>query len=107
LRQQGRGDANLSWRRQFLHPRRHIDAVAEQIAALSLPPLEFCFGTSPIQAARSLLDLNAVGSGTDATMALGSTGPTPGTSSNRRPRSVDRAVILTRRSLSSACSFTS
>ena len=73
----------------------------------SLPPLEFCRGTSPIQAARALPDLKAVGSGTVATMALASTGPTPGTSINRQPNSVDRALDLTRRSFSSTWSFTS
>ena len=63
---------------------------------------------SPIQAARMLLpDLKAVGSGTVATMALASTGPTPGTSINRQPNSVDRALDQTRRSFSSTWSFTS
>ena len=58
---------------------------------LLLPPLEFCRGTSPIQAARFLPDLKALGSGTVAIMALARTGPTPGTSISRRPSSVDRA----------------
>jgi hypothetical protein len=40
----------------------------------SLPPLEFCRGTSPIHAARFRPDLNALGSGTVATRALASTG---------------------------------
>ena len=44
---------------------------------------------------------------TVATMALASTGPTPGTSINRQPNSVDRALDLTRRSFSSTWSFTS
>jgi hypothetical protein len=38
---------------------------------LSLPPLEFCFGASPIQAEKSLPDRNAFGSATLATSAVG------------------------------------
>ena len=41
------------------------------------------------------------GSGTVATIALASTGPTPGTSISRQPNSVDLALALTRRSFSS------
>jgi hypothetical protein len=52
-------------------------------AGRSLPPLEFCGGASPIQAARSL------GFGdrwTLATKALASTGPMPGISSRLKKR---------------------
>ena len=42
------------------------------LLSLSLPPLEFCLGTSPIQAEKSLLlpDRNAFGSATLATRAV-------------------------------------
>src|SRR5918993_5814060 len=57
-------------------------------ARRSLPPLEFCRGTRPIQAARFRPDLKALGSGMAATRALASSGPTPGTSISLRPVSV-------------------
>jgi hypothetical protein len=44
----------------------------------SLPPLEFCLGTSPIQAARLRPVLKAFGSATLATSALASSGPHAG-----------------------------
>ena len=72
----------------------------------SLPPLEFCFGTRPIQAERLRPDLKACGSGTLATIALASTGPTPGTAISRRPTSVDRALARIMRSVSRAWRFT-
>jgi Tripartite tricarboxylate transporter TctA family len=50
---------------------------------------------------------NAPGSATAATMALARTGPTPGISISRRPTSVDRALALIWRSVSSACALTS
>ena len=52
--------------------------------SLSLPPLEFCFGTSPIQAAKSRAERKPFGSGTLATRAVASAGPTPGMASSRR-----------------------
>src|SRR3954453_19576020 len=72
----------------------------------SLPPLEFCFGTRPIQAARSRPVLNTAGSATLATNALASSGPTPGMAISRRPTSVSRALSRMRRSFSSTCFFT-
>lgn len=72
------------------------------LPSLSLPPEEFCFGTSPIQAARSLPVLNSVGSATLATKALARSGPTPGITINLRPSSVRLALASTRRSFSSA-----
>ena len=44
----------------------------------SLPPLEFCLGTSPIQAEKLRPDRKAFGSATVATRAVASAGPTPG-----------------------------
>ena len=76
-------------------------------ARRSLPPLEFCRGTSPIQAARFRSDRNALGSGIAATSALASSGPTPGTSISLRPVSVARALALIRRSISRICSLMS
>jgi hypothetical protein len=81
-------------------------ALLGDAAQLFLALLEFCRGTSPIQAARSLPDLKAVGSGTVATMALASTGPTPGISISRWPSSVDLALARTSRSFSRTWSFT-
>src|ERR1700733_13580117 len=48
------------------------------LPSLSLPPLEFCFGTSPIHAEKSLPDRNTFGSTTLKTRAVASTGPTLG-----------------------------
>ena len=45
----------------------------------SLPPLEFCLGVIPSQAANSRPDLNKDGSATVAAMALAPMMPTPGT----------------------------
>ena len=44
----------------------------------SLPPVECCFGTRPIQAARLRPDENAFQSPTSATSAVATIGPTPG-----------------------------
>jgi tetratricopeptide (TPR) repeat protein len=57
-----------------------------------LPPLEFCRGTNPIQAAKLQPDLNIVGSATVATKALASTGPTPGISIKRLPKENNNAA---------------
>src|SRR4029453_8372269 len=57
-------------------------ALFRDVAELSLPPLEFCFGTSPTQAEKSRPDRNAPGSAMLATSAVASAGPTPGTASN-------------------------
>ena len=56
----------------------------------SLPPVECCLGTSPIQAARLRPDENAFQSPTSATRAVATIGPTPGISSSRRLSSHDR-----------------
>lgn len=60
----------------------------------SLPPLEFCRGTSPIHAARLRPDRKDFGSATAATSALARSGPTPGIPISRRPTSVLRALAI-------------
>src|SRR5271169_6811088 len=52
------------------------------LPSLSLPPLEICFGTSPIHAEKSRPDRNALGSAMLATRAVASAGPTPGIASS-------------------------
>src|SRR5262249_18706839 len=59
------------------------------LPSLSLPPLEFCFGTSPIQAEKSRPDRNALGSPMLATSAVASAGPTPGMASSRLAERID------------------
>jgi hypothetical protein len=63
------------------------------LPSLSLPPHEFCFGTSPIQAEKSLPDRNAFGSAMLATRAVANAGPTPGMSSSRR-LSLNQTTVL-------------
>src|SRR3954452_4474299 len=46
------------------------------LPSLSLPPLECCFGTSPIQAEKLRPDRKILGSATLATRAVASIGPT-------------------------------
>ena len=45
----------------------------------SLPPVEFCLGVAPSQAAKSRPDLKACGSGALARIAEAASAPTPGT----------------------------
>ena len=73
--------------------------------SFSLPPLEFCFGTSPIQAEKSRPDRKALGSATLATSAVASAGPTPGLSSRRLLASLERCQAMMRRSNSRICAF--
>jgi hypothetical protein len=47
------------------------------LPSLSRPPLEFCLGTSPIQAAKSRPERKAFGSATLATSAVANAGPSP------------------------------
>jgi hypothetical protein len=56
--------------------------------------LEFCFGTSPIQAEKSRPDRKALGSAMLATKAVASAGPTPGIASSRRLISFDRCQAM-------------
>src|SRR5437588_9584637 len=79
--------------------RRYRSPCLVMPLSFSLPPLEFCRGTRPIQAARSLPDLKAVGSGTVATIALDSTGqrrasPSTGSLSRSSGARPDAAIIL-------------
>src|SRR6516164_5254314 len=60
------------------------------LPSLSLPPLEFCFGTSPTQAEKSRPDRKALGSAMLATSAVASAGPTPGIASSRLLVAFDR-----------------
>src|SRR6187431_3690129 len=50
--------------------RRYRSPCFVILPSLSLPPLEFCFGTSPIQAEKSRPDRNTLGSGILATSAV-------------------------------------
>lgn len=68
----------------------------------SLPPVKFCLGTSPIQAANSRPDLKIEGSDTEVTSAVAMIGPIPGMISKRRPASFERCQAWMRRSLQSA-----
>jgi hypothetical protein len=56
----------------------------------SLPPVECCLGTSPIQAARLRPDENSFQSPTSETTAVATMGPTPGICSSRRLSSLER-----------------
>ena len=71
----------------------------------SLPLLECCFGTSPIQAEKSRSDRKAFGSTTLATRAVASAGPTPGISSSRLLVSLDRCQTVIIRSNSRICAL--
>src|SRR4051794_1289612 len=68
------------------------------LPSLSLPPLECCLGTRPIQAEKLRPDRKAFGSATVATTAVASTGPTPGASSSLILISLDRCQAVTSRS---------
>src|SRR6516165_10165206 len=58
--------------------RRYRSPCLLILPSLSLPPLECCFGTNPIQAEKLRPDRKAPGSATFATRAVASNGPTPG-----------------------------
>jgi hypothetical protein len=68
------------------------DSRPWRLPSLSLPPLEFCLGASPIQADSHRPDLKACGSATGATNALANSGPMPGISINLRPSSLYSCV---------------
>src|SRR5262245_25056019 len=69
------------------------------LPSLSLPPLECCFGTSPIQAEKSRPDRNTFGSAMLATSAVASAGPTPGIASSRLLVSCERNLRFQRMQL--------
>src|SRR5436189_6349446 len=75
------------------------------LPSLSLPPLECCLGTRPIQAEKLRPDRKTFGSPTVATTAVASTGPTPGASSILILISLDRCQAMISRSNSSICSL--
>jgi hypothetical protein len=75
--------------------------------ASSQPPLECCFGTSPIQAEKYRPDRKAFGSATLATRAVASAGPTPDISSSRLLVSLDRCQAMIWRSNSRIWAFSS
>ena len=77
------------------------------LPSLSLPPLECCFGTSPIQAEKFRPDRKAFGSATLATRAVASAGPTPGISSSRLLASLDRCQAMIWRSKLRICTSSS
>src|SRR6516164_2411990 len=95
------------------HRQRAGDEQTAQIAIASLAdtaepvlsPLEFCFGTTPIQAEKSRPDRNAFGSAMLATRAVANAGPTPGISSSRRLVSLERCQAMIRRSNSKILAF--
>src|SRR6478736_359602 len=85
--------------------RRYRSPCLLILPSLSLPPLECCFGTSPIQAEKSRPDRKAFGSATLATRAVASAGPTPGISSSRLLAWLDRCQPLILRSNSRICAL--
>src|SRR5262245_35955696 len=80
-------------------------ALFADTAELVLPPLEWCFGTSPTQAEKFRPDRKAFGSATLATRAVASAGPTPGISSSRLLASLDRCQAMIWRSKFRICAF--
>ena len=62
----------------------------EILPSRSLPPVECCLGTNPIQAARLRPEENAFQSPTSAIKAVATIGPTPGISCSRWLSSHDR-----------------
>src|SRR5258708_1903554 len=83
--------------------RRYRSPCLLILPSLSLPPLECCFGTSPIQAEKFRPDRKAFGSATLATRAVASAGPTPGISSSRLLVSLDRCQAMIWRSKFRIC----
>src|SRR6266700_1859326 len=78
--------------------RRYRSPRLLMLPSFSLPPLEFCFGTSPIQAEKSRPERKALASPTLATRAVANAGPTPGISSSRLLVSLDRCQAMISRS---------
>jgi len=72
----------------------------------SLPPLEFCLGTSPTQAEKARPDLKIPGSGTSATTRVAMTGPTPCIVSSHWQTVLALWALSILRSISRICRFT-
>src|SRR5882724_11894416 len=87
--------------------RRYLLPCLVMPPSRSLPPLEFCLGTNPIQAAKLRAEAKARGSGTVATRAVASSGPMPGISASRRLMSLERWHAAIRRSMSRILLLTS
>jgi hypothetical protein len=82
-----------------------VTLFADTAEPVLAPPLECCFGTSPIQAEKSRPDRKIFGSATVATTAVASTEPTPGASSSLMLISLDRCQAVISRSNSRICSL--
>jgi hypothetical protein len=80
-------------------------ALFADIAEPVPPPLECCFGTSPIQAEKLRPERKALGSAMMAVRAVASTGPTPGIASSCWLASLDRCQAMIKRSNSRICSL--
>ena len=72
--------------------------IFDILPSRSLPPLEWGFGVSPNQAAKSRPDLKAAGSGTNALVAAAVIAPTPGIVASRRMSASRLASATTYRS---------
>jgi hypothetical protein len=94
-------DGECSGREQAASDSGHLVNPAEPVP----PPLERCFGTSPIQAEKSRPDRKLLGTATLATRAVASIGPIPGISSSRLLASLDRCHAVIRRSNSRTCAL--
>ena len=99
--------------RPYIKAQKNDDRDAEGIAeaatrptmpSLSLPPLEFCLGVRPSQAANSRPDLKNDGSGTVAAIADAVKMPMPGIVASRRLVSFLLCQALISRSRVSTCS---
>lgn len=93
--------------RSFL---RYRSPILVMRPSRSLPPLEFCDGVSPSQAANSLPERNCPGSATDAASAVAPTGPMPGMVDRRRATSsglcrarIERSIACKRTWVSRTC----
>src|SRR5215213_4215752 len=93
-----------AWRTTALPPmmskRRIVRSPIFEVApSRCLPPVDFCNGVRPSQAAKSRPDLNVSAAGASATIAVAVIGPTPGIVIKRRATgsSLDRRPISTSR----------
>jgi hypothetical protein len=82
--------------RSFLRYRSPILVICPR---RSFPPLEFCEGVSPSQAANSRPERNCLGLATNATSAVAPTGPMPGIVDRRSATSSDLCRARIERSI--------